>query len=257
MVKSLRAALRAALFLLWSGLCLLVRLLLRPLTLALPRCERPVRDGIARCWARGVAGLIGLRITVHGQAPAPPFLLVTNHLGYIDIVTLMACAPAVFVSRGDLSGWPVLGTLARSAGTLFIDRSLKRDVMRINMLMGAVLAGGQGLIMFPEGTSSDGSAVLTFRSSLFQPAVELAQPVSWASLGYRTPEGQAPAGTSVCWWGDMTFVDHFWRLLQLPHINAQVSFGAAPLRHSDRHELSRAAQAAVTDQLATRSEEQA
>lgn len=239
-MSHLWAAWRAASFLAWSTTCWLTYQCARPLCWLRPGWRRPIKTGLCRAWGRGIARLVGLRIEVRGTPPEPPFLLVCNHLGYLDIVTLMAATPGVFVSRADVAGWPVLGRLARSADTIFIDRSLKRDVARVNALIAAVLEQGRGLIMFPEGTSTGGDDVLPFRSSLLQPAANLDLPVSWASLGYSTPVGAPPASEAVAWWGEMTFGGHFWRLLGLGRVDARLHFGDEAVRGGSRHELARA-----------------
>ena len=248
-MRHLRAAWRAALFLGWSAGCWLVYQLARPLGWFRPAALRRVQTGLCRAWARGIARGVGLRIQVEGRPPEAPFLLVSNHLGYLDIVTLMAAAPAVFVSRADVAGWPVLGRLARSADTIFIDRALKRDVARVNELIASVLDQGRGLIMFPEGTSTAGEEVLPFRSSLLQPAAALELPVSWASLAYHTPPGEPAAAEAVAWWGEMTFGGHFWRLLGLPRVDARLRFGGEPVSGASRHELARELHAAVSAAL--------
>lgn len=248
-MSHLAAAWRAAMFLGWSAACWLTYQCARPLCWLRPGLQRPIKTGLCRAWGRGIARLVGLRIEVRGRPPEPPFLLVCNHLGYLDIVTLMAAAPGVFVSRADVAGWPVLGRLARSADTIFIDRSLKRDVARVNGLIAAVLEQGRGLIMFPEGTSTGGDDVLPFRSSLLQPAASLDLPVAWASLGYSTAAGAPPASEAVAWWGEMTFGDHFWRLLGLGRIDARLQFGADAVRGESRHELARELHARVTAAL--------
>lgn len=246
----LRAGLRLVAFLGWSAGCLLLRLLTRPVVRIAPRTATPIQLWICRTWARGVVAILGLSVDVVGAPPPPPFVLVSNHLGYLDIVTLMAHAPAVFVSRADVSGWPVLGRLARAGGTLFLEREVRRDVLRINALMHDVLAQGLGVVVFPEGTSSGGDEVLAFRSSLLEPAVALSTPVHWAALTYATPPGAPHARDAVCWWGEMTFPDHFWRLLCLRRIRAGLRFGATPLRADGRHALAGALQDAVARGLA-------
>lgn len=189
-----------------------------------------------------------LRVSMRGEPPKPPFILVSNHLGYLDVITLLSSAPGVFVSRADLASWPVLGILARLAGTIFIDRTLRRDVARVNNLISEVLDSGRGILMFPEGTSSGGSEVLPFRSSLLEPAVRTGQAVSYASLAYATPAGYEPASQSVCWWGDMTFVDHFMSLLGLPYVEATLTFGERPILAESRHELAARLHTAVSEQ---------
>jgi 1-acyl-sn-glycerol-3-phosphate acyltransferase len=236
-VSRLRASLRLVSFLLWSACLFVTYQLSRPLGWLWSQRHYRVQTFLCGLWARGVATIIGLRISVTGNAPRAPFILVSNHLGYVDIITLMSQTPGVFVSRADVAGWPVLGVLARAANTIFIDRSLRRDVARVNTLIRDVLASGRGLLMFPEGTSSGGDTVLPFRSSLLEPAVQNKQAVSFASLSYSTPAGAAPASEAVCWWGEMTFLDHFMGLLGLTSVNATVHFGEEPLTAATRHEL--------------------
>jgi 1-acyl-sn-glycerol-3-phosphate acyltransferase len=153
----------------------------------------------------------------------------------------------VFVAKSEIAGWPLLGPLSRCANTVFIDRESLRDVKRVNGRIHKVLDRGEGLIMFPEGTSSKGVDVLPFRSSLLAPAASSGLPVHYVSLSYRTPRGAVPAEMSVCWWGDMTFAGHFYKLLQLPGFHCSLAFGQRTLQGDDRRTLARSLQTAVAD----------
>jgi len=103
------------------------------------------------------------------------------------------------------------------------------------------------VVFFPEGTSSRGASVLPFKASLFEVAVQAELPVHTASIRYETPAGVTPAWLSVAWWGDMTFFDHFLRLLTLPRIRARISFGATPVTGDHRKDLASEAHRAVTE----------
>lgn len=248
-MSTARAVLRLAAFLACSlghyGLYLLVL----PFAGALGPRWRRFHDRLVTSWARKVCAIVGLRMHVAGSPPAAPFVLVSNHLGYLDIVALMALVPTVFVSKAEVSDWPLMGRLARAANTIFVDRALRRDVVRVNALIEDVLAQGRGVVFFPEGTSSSGESVQPFRSSLLDPAVRIGHPVHFATLSYRTPEGSPAAATAVCWWGDMTFFDHFWGMLRLPRIDARVVFGERSVRSESRHELAEHLHRAVSAQL--------
>jgi len=212
---------------------------------ARPEARRIWRAKCVRGWGRATARAAGVRLHVSGKAPAAPFLLVSNHLGYLDIIVLAAVADGRFVARHDLGDWPLIGRLVRAGGTILIRRDLRADTAAASAAMRAAFDEGSGVILFPEGTSSSGHDVLPFRTSLFEPAVALAMPVHTAALAYSTPEDTTAPGDSVCWWGDMKFAPHLWRLLQLGRIEAHVAFGDEPIVGSERKQLSAAAHDAV------------
>jgi lyso-ornithine lipid O-acyltransferase len=196
-------------------------------------------------WARVTSRVIGMRIRSEGSAPRAPFLLVANHLSYVDVLLLASRVHGVFVARGDLAGWPVLGRLTRSVGTLYVDRGSPRDIPRVAAEVQQVLEQGVGVFLFPEGTSTDGSSVLPFRPSMLETAARIGMPVSYASISYSTPAGLAPARLAVCWWGDMTFLPHLWELLSLPGFEGKVVFGGEPVRRADRKALAASLREAI------------
>lgn len=205
-----------------------------------------IRRAIFRCWARGAAGLLGLRVTLDGTVPKAPFFLVSNHLSYLDIVTYAAVMPARFVAKREVRGWPVVGLLARAMGTIFIDRTVKRDALRVMDRLGAAAREGDGVVLFAEATSSAGHEVLPFRPALLEWAARSGSPVHHASVGYRTAAGSIPARLSVCWWGDMTFGRHLVALARLPWIEATLRFGDAPIAEGDRKRLAEQLHQAVS-----------
>lgn len=198
-----------------------------------------------RVWARGTARIIGLTIDVRGTPPRSPFFLAANHLSYVDAVVLAATLDATFVAKSDVATWPLVGRLCAAVGTIFLDRTRKRDLLRVLPLLDAMLVAGDGVVVFPEGTTSDGSAVLPFRSSLFAAAARRELPVVLATLTYATPGGTAHPSRAVCWWGDMEFLPHLRALLALPSCTARVDFAATPIPAGDRKQMARAAQRAV------------
>jgi len=244
-MKHLRAILRLCALVLWTLAFAVVHLVLRisiffhePLSLTL-QCF------CFRQWARGAALVMGMRIRVEGRPPRAPFILVSNHLSYMDIVLLATQVDAVFVAKSEVAGWPLIGPLARSLNTIFVDRTSRADVPRVLESMENILSAGHGVVFFPEGTSSDGQDVLRFKSALFDAPIRLGCPVHAAAVGYRTPAGWPPASVSVCWWGDMTFSDHVYRLLQLPFFVGQVTFGEGVPAHPDRRSFADATREAV------------
>lgn len=195
------------------------------------------RATAVKAFFRVVQYIIGLRIHAEGEDPVPPFLLVSNHLGYLDVFVFMSHLSCALVAKQEVRSWPVVGYLVKIGGTIFIDRTSRRDVLRINDRLEEAMQRGQGIIVFPEGTSTAGDQVLPFRASLLAPIAASSRPVHFASLTYRTPDGAPPAYQTAAWWGDMTFADHFWRMLALPRVDAYVHFGRIEGDTDDRKKI--------------------
>ena len=200
---------------------------------------------VFRAWARVAACVMGMRIESRGEPPRAPYLLVANHLGYVDVVALAALTGCVFVAKSEVAGWPVLGPTARALGTIFIDRRRARSIPAALARVGGELERGAGVVIFAEGTSTRGSVVAPFKPSLLEAAARAGAPVHYAALSYRTRHGRAAASERVCWWGDMTFLDHFYALLRLGGFDAEVRFGEQPITERDRKLLAQKLRAAV------------
>lgn len=185
----------------------------------------------ARVYWAGVTRLLGLRVRVVGAAApgvaagARPVVFAANHSSWLDIAVLGGVLHARFVAKAEVDGWPGVRTIARLGRTVFVSRRA-RDTAREREAMQAVLAGGDNLLLFPEGTSSDGSRVLPFRSAFFSvcegEGAPLVQPVS---VVYDRLGGM-PAGRSsralFAWYGDMELAPHFWRIGQEQGLRATV-----------------------------------
>lgn len=234
---ALPGRLRLTALLLWLGGGTIIAALGGALLLGVPGLASSWRRWIFRRLARGTARIIGLRITVVGDGPVAPFLLVSNHLSYLDIVTYAAVGPARFVAKQEVRGWPGLGLLARTLGTIFIDREQKRDAVRVIDRMTEALSDGDGVILFAESTSSGGSSVMPFRPALLDWAAREAFPVHAASVSYRVAPGAPAAAHSVCWWGAMEFAPHLAQLCRLGRIESTIRYGAGPVTDTDRKQL--------------------
>jgi len=243
--RPVRAARRAALaaLVIPAGYAALLawRLLLAPF----PRLRERFTAWYFRRWSAAVMAVIGLPVRARGTPPEPPFLLVANHLSYVDILVLASRLGCVFVSKAEVRGWPLLGPICRTLGTIFIDREARRDIPRVMAEVERELAAGRGVVIFPEGTSSAGRTVEPFKPPLLALATRLGRPVHYAVLGYRTPPGDPAAHETVCWWGGTPFAKHAWRLLQATRIEATLRFAPDPIFESDRKLLAERLREAV------------
>jgi 1-acyl-sn-glycerol-3-phosphate acyltransferase len=155
----------------------------------------------------------------------------------------------VFVAKSEVEDWPVLGVLARSIGTIFVDRRVKRDSLRALDRIDRAIAAGRSVVLFAEGTSSRGAEVGPMKPALLEWAARRRYPVRYASLSYRTETGDPPADLAVCWWGDMTFLDHLAGLCRLNRFHATVRFGEEALEDDDRTRLAERLRYAVAQQF--------
>jgi lyso-ornithine lipid O-acyltransferase len=184
--------------------------------------------------ARGLRAL-DAEISVSGEFPASG-LMVSNHLSYLDILAFSAAVPCVFVSKAEVNGWVIIGRYARWAGTVFVVRHDRSDAARANVSVGDALQNGVPVVLFPEGTTTDGRRVLRFHSTMLQPAIDAGALITPCAITYELDEGDV--GTEVCWWGEMPLLPHFWNLMGKKIIRARVVFGEPVTAAGDRKELS-------------------
>ena len=241
------AGARLAAFVLWSAAIAAAWMIRR---LSVPGKARPaLASHFTAAWSRGVLRILGLDLRVHGRPPRPPFFLVANHLGYLDIALVASQVPCTFVSKREVSRWPGLGLLANLAGTLYVDRGSHRDADRVSRLITGHFAAGGSLALFPEGTSSPGFEVGPFRSPLLAYPAAAGLPVYAAAIRYRAPEGHPPAAMSMAWWGEAAFLPHFLALFRMPGMRADLSFAPDAVARSDRKALAAALHGAVAERF--------
>jgi len=207
--------------------------------------KRRWRQWIFGAWTNSFVRISNMKIEVTGTPPTAPFFLVTNHLSYTDIGAIRAAVTGIFVAKKEVESWFLAGRICRDMGTIFIDRSNRRDIPRAGEKIIERLEHGEGVIVFPEGTSTKGDEVLTFNSSFFEFAAKSGIPVSYASLTYRTPTDEPPASMTVTWWDDIGFFAHLWRLFRIYEYTAILNFGDKTILHSDRKQLAKELQRSV------------
>jgi 1-acyl-sn-glycerol-3-phosphate acyltransferase len=197
----------------------------------------PARRLIPVVYHRAICRLLGVRIHVVGEAPrCGPVLLIANHLSWLDICVLAALAPMVFVAKREVATWPLFGLLARLQRSVFVDRMRPHKTADTNAEIASRLAEGDPVVLFAEGTSSDGTRVLPFRSSLIGAArkalesghsegVVAIQPLA---IVYTAIDG-LPIGRQhrpyVAWYGAMDLLPHLAGIIRHGAIDVTVSFG--------------------------------
>jgi 1-acyl-sn-glycerol-3-phosphate acyltransferase len=188
--------------------------------------------------------IFGYSADVAGAIPKNG-LLVSNHLSYLDILAISATTPAVFVSKADVRRWPLFGWLAALAGTVFVERERRTLVVEVNREIQTALDAGVLVVIFPEGTSSNGETILPFRTSLLEPAARGGHEIATGWIHYELDDGDAQQ--EVCYWGDHAFFPHLINLLGKKSVRATIRFGKFERTTADRKELAKQLHAAVLE----------
>jgi 1-acyl-sn-glycerol-3-phosphate acyltransferase len=218
-----RAAYRFFVYIAWT-------LLLIPVQACMLVFDRRLSIRLPLVYHRVCARIMGFHVVVNGaMTPARPALFVCNHTSYVDITVLASIIPGSFVAKAEIASWPFFGMLAKLQRTVFVDRRGSRAADHRDDMIKR-LAAGDRLILFPEGTSSDGNRVLAFKSALFGVAESpeakglVVQPVS---VAYTRLDGM-PIGRGFrpycAWYGEMAMMDHMWELIGLGVITVEVTF---------------------------------
>jgi 1-acyl-sn-glycerol-3-phosphate acyltransferase len=236
-----------------------VALLLLPFQLAGILLNNRLQRIVPILFHRTACALIGVRINQIGaRTRETPVLILSNHASWLDIIVLGAVAPVVFVAKSEVANWPVFGWLAKLQRTIFVERERRHKTGDAARAMGDRLLGGDVVVLFPEGTSSDGIRILPFRSALIGAVHHTigdethhdrvtVQPVSIAYVRY----GGVPVGRAlrdkVAWYGETELVPHLMNVLSSGAVDVTVSWGDAVGygMNADRKQIARDAEAAV------------
>ncbi|WP_286978836.1 lysophospholipid acyltransferase family protein [Pseudomonas sp.] len=214
------------------------------------RCSRrdllSMRQRLTRWFLSRLSAALPFRVSVRGELPKMPMLWLSNHVSWTDIPLIGMIAPLSFLSKAEVRTWPVAGWLARKAGTLFIRRG-SGDSALLNQQLGRHLGSGHDLLIFPEGTTTDGSAVRTFHGRLLSSAIESAvdiQPVAIRYTRQGKPDSIAP------FIGDDDMLSHLLRLFSSDISEVEIQL-LTPIASAsgNRNELARKTQTAVSDAL--------
>jgi 1-acyl-sn-glycerol-3-phosphate acyltransferase len=221
------------------------------LAIIYPHLDQNRQRRILKTWSRQLLAILNVGIQIEGHQPTRAeggCLMVANHVSWLDIFVLNAIHPSRFIAKSEVRNWPVIGWLSKRSGTIFIERAMRQDASKINQRVSLLLKQGACIGLFPEGTTTDGTQVGHFHSSLIQPAIDAGEKLCPIALCYQNEEGY-PSSTAA-FTGDMTLLQSIWKILSCPQLNALVVFTPALLSaNQNRRELARTAHAAITQGL--------
>jgi len=234
----------------WTRTCVHVLAGVATTMFVFPLVSDTRKRHLVKRWSGRLLRILRIEARVEGEiARDGNVLVVANHISWLDIFVLNAHHPVRFVAKAELARWPVVSRMIRGAGTVFIERERRRDTHRVNHAMARVLANGDVVAIFPEGTTTDGIEMLPFKSSLLQPIVEAEGHVQPVAIRYRTAQGEITFAPAYV--GDTSFAESFWSVCGESALTVEL-FAQAPLpaRAGHRRELARAAQTAIRTALA-------
>lgn len=244
---------------------LAVTLLLLPFQLLGLRFNWKIRRFLPRLWHRVACRVLGIRVRVHGVPEAKrPLLLAANHASWKDILVLGSVADVVYIAKSEVRGWPVFGVLARLQATIFVEREQRQKTGEQVNEIAERLAAGEIVVLFPEGTTSDGNRLLEVKSSLFGAAASAVphapdgivhiQPVSIAYTGLHGMAMGRYHRPIAAWPGDIELMPHLMGILRAGAVDVDVDFGERVdyTRTSNRKAVSRTVEARIRAMLGAR-----
>jgi 1-acyl-sn-glycerol-3-phosphate acyltransferase len=216
-----------------------------------PALEISAQRRMVQHWSLDLMKILNVRWKADGDMPAAASrgcLFVANHISWLDVLAMNAAAPARFVAKSEVSGWPLFGWLARRIGTLFIRRDIPRDTIRINRRIAKYLQQGECIALFPEGTSTNGSQQVSFQSSLLQCGIDADALIHPLAVCYH--DGNGNRLDDAAFVGDMTFMQSLWNVLCNSSLHVTVT--CLPAIHGageNRRALAQKAQQAINATL--------
>ena len=244
---------------------LTVTLVLLPVQLVGLRFNLKIRRRIPRLWHRVACRVLGLKVRVHGTLEQKrPLLLAANHASWKDILVLGSVADVVYIAKAEVRGWPVFGVLARLQATIFVEREQRQKTGDQVNEIAERLTAGEIVVLFPEGTTSDGNRLMEIKTSLFGAAasavphapdgVVFIQPVSIAYTGVHGMAMGRFHRPLAAWPGDIELLPHLMGVVREGAVDVDVDFGERVdySRASNRKQVSREVESRIRAMLGAR-----
>jgi len=202
-------------------------------------------------WLHRSAEIIGIEIQVQGQLDKTPAFIVANHISWLDIIIISSILPVSFLSKAEIRYWPVIGTLAAKAGTLFIHRG--RSSGEAIDLMNVKLTAGHNVVSFPEAKTTDGTSVAIFHPRLFATAIETRSMIQPLALRYpkmhiednNKPQDENYVNPLIPYLEEPNLIKHAFRIMCAKKTIAHVTFCEPIKPEQKRKQLAQAAQEAI------------
>lgn len=217
-----------------------------------PLLKSTAQHHIVKYWSRKLLDILHVGLETQGYYPADTGqgrLLLANHVSWLDAVALNAVLPAYFVAKSEVANWPLLGWIFHGIHTLFIQRDLKMDTLRINRQIAQLLTQGERVALFPQGTTTDGTQLGHFHSSLLQGAVEMEAAICPVAIRYH--DGRGKVNLDAAFIGNMTFIQSLWKILCSPALHVTLVYLPTLFSNGkNRRMLAAEAQSTISQALA-------
>ena len=192
---------------------------------AIPLLNKSIQQHIVQYWSRKFLDLLHVGLETYGcyhHTTVQGRLIVANHISWLDAVSMNAVLPAYFVAKSEVGDWPFLGWILHRIHTLFIKRDIRQETARINCQIKGMLEQGDRITVFPEGTTTDGTQLGHFHSSLLQGPVDIGSTICPVAIRYH--DGTGKANGDAVFVGDMTFIESLWKILCSPSLHVTLVY---------------------------------
>jgi 1-acyl-sn-glycerol-3-phosphate acyltransferase len=221
-------------------------------TFVLPIAGKANKPLLIKWWCKGLLNTFNIKVVTFGELPAPDVqsvMFVANHVSWADIHAINSLLALRFIAKSDITSWPVFGYLAKKTNALFIDRSKRQEAGRLVQTAANSLLAGDNLGYFPEGTTTDGSQVLPFKSSVLQAAISANAQVWPVAIRYLNADGSL--NTAMAYAGETTLLESMQAVLSIKNPLVELHF-LPPILASgqNRRDLTAAAYQAIVAKLA-------
>lgn len=212
-------------------------------------CNAHRRARIRQWWSGRLLRILGVELRTHGEAPGGACLVVANHISWLDVFALSAWRPMRFVCKSDVRQWPLIGWLVWRNEAIFVERGSRTAIAQTNRAIVASLKAGDGVAVFPEGTSTDGTRVLPFHAATFQGAIDVRGEIRPLALRYMDAKGAHSTAAAYC--DDIGFMASLSAIADSERLVVEIA-ALAPLQSEGLHrrELAMRAHASITTRLA-------